>query len=102
MLWRCLHKLFFYCVPPYLNSVATYNENGGWTQEKEKELLDFLDILTEKKYKWALSNNLKYENPFLFDWIKKYNIHYLNANYNNCNYHKKDKSKDKEILVTNY
>lgn len=26
----------FYCDPPYFNSIATYNENGGWKIEDEK------------------------------------------------------------------
>lgn len=29
-------------------------------------------------------------------------IHYLNGGYGNCNYHKKDKSEDIEVLITNY
>ncbi len=93
---------FVYCDPPYFNSVASYNEQGGWTEQDEKDLLNLLDTLDEKKICWALSNNLKYDNPLLDKWIEKYNIHYLNCDYNSCNYHKKDKSKDIETLVTNY
>ena len=93
---------FVYADPPYFNSVAAYNENGGWTEEHEKALLSILDDLDNKGIKFALSNNLKYDNPLLKEWMKKYNVHYLNANYNNCNYHKKDKSPDIEVLITNY
>ncbi len=93
---------FVYCDPPYFNSVASYNEQGGWTEQDEKDLLNLLDALNERNIRWALSNNLKYDNPLLDKWIEKYNIHYLNGNYSNCNYHKKDKSKDIEVLVTNY
>lgn len=91
-----------YCDPPYLNSFATYNENGGWTEEDEATLLSLLDELNAHGIRFALSNNLKYNNPLVDIWKDKYNVHFLNADYNNCNYHKKDKSRDKEILVTNY
>lgn len=93
---------FVYVDPPYLNAIATYNEQNNWTEEYERLLLSMLDELNEKGIKFALSNNLKYGNSLLVDWMNNYNVHYLKANYNNCNYHKIDKSIDKEILVTNY
>ena len=93
---------FVYADPPYFNSVAAYNENGGWTEEHEKALLSILDNLNNKGIKFALSNNLKYNNPLLTAWMQKYTVHYLNANYSNCNYQKKDKSPDIEVLITNY
>lgn len=93
---------FVYCDPPYYNSVASYNENGGWTENDERDLLNLLDNINLKGGKFALSNNLKYGNPILKEWKDKYHIHYLNGNYNNCNYQKKDKSQDIEVLITNY
>ena len=93
---------FVYCDPPYFNSVAAYNEQGGWTEEHEEMLLILLDSLNDKGVKFALSNNLKYDNPFLDEWKDKYKIHYLNGDYVNCNYHKIDRSKDVEVLITNY
>jgi len=93
---------FVYCDPPYFNSTATYNENGGWTEDNEKELLYLLDTLHSQGCKFALSNNLKYDNPLLEEWKNKYNTRYLNIDYSNCNYQKKDKSKDIEVLITNY
>ena len=93
---------FVYCDPPYFNSVAAYNEQGGWTEEHEKMLLILLDSLNDKGVKFALSNNLKYENPLLDKWKDKYRVHYLNGDYSNCNYHKIDRSKDVEVLITNY
>lgn len=95
-------KDFIYVDPPYYNSVASYNENGGWTEENEKTLLEILDLINDNHIRFALSNNLKYENPLLDEWKDKYIIHYLNGNYSNCNYQKKDKSKDMEVLITNY
>lgn len=93
---------FVYCDPPYLNSVAAYNENGGWSANNEKRLLGILDGLNDNGIKFALSNNLKYDNPILDEWRSKYFTHYINGNYSNCNYHKKDRSKDKEVLIINY
>lgn len=91
-----------YCDPPYFNSFATYNENGGWTRASEVLLLSLLDKLDTRGIHFALSNNLKYNNTLLDKWKEKYHVHFLNANYSNCNYHKKNKSQDQEILVTNY
>lgn len=96
------NKDFVYCDPPYFNSVATYNEQNGWIEDHEEKLLSVLDRLNEKGVRFALSNNLKYENPLLDEWKDKYSIHYLNGNYSNCNYQKKDKSQDIEVLITNY
>ena len=95
---------FIYCDPPYLNSVSTHTENNGWTTKNELDLLNLLDKLNEKKIKFALSNNLKYNNELLNKWKDKYNIHYLKTNYDNCNYHKKEENKknDVEVLITNY
>lgn len=93
---------FVYIDPPYLNSGATYNEQNGWHINDEEDLLSLLDNLNDKGIKFALSNNLKYNNELLDKWKNKYIVHYINADYSNCNYHKKDKSKDMEILITNY
>lgn len=104
---------FIYIDPPYLNSSTSYNEDRGvktgneieikgWSEEKENDLLWYLDKLNEEGIRFALSNNLKYENPILNEWKNKYNIYYLNSDYSNCNYQKKDKSKDIEVLITNY
>ena len=93
---------FVYCDPPYFNSVAAYNENGGWSENDEKELLNILDSLNDRGIRFALSNNLKYENPLLDKWKDKYFVHYLNGDYSNCNYHKLDRSRDIEVLITNY
>lgn len=93
---------YVYLDPPYFNSTATYNENGGWTERDEIELLNLLDSINDRGIKFGLSNNLKYDNPILNEWKDKYNIHYLNIDYSNCNYQKKDKSNDLEVLITNY
>ena len=98
---------FVYCDPPYLITCASYNEKDGWNEIKEKQLLKLLDSLNDNNIKFALSNvleNKRKRNEILIEWCKKYNVHYLNNNYSNCNYHAKDKSKNStvEVLITNY
>ena len=97
---------FVYLDPPYLISTAAYNENRGWTEKEELDLLNCLDELNAKKVKFALSNVLIHkgnENKILTNWAKKYNIHRLDFNYNNSNYQSKAKSSNTvEVLITNY
>jgi DNA adenine methylase Dam len=98
---------FVYADPPYLITCASYNEQDGWNEDKEKALLNLLDKLNSNGIKFALSNVLESKgnsNYILKEWSKKYIVHYLNSNYSNANYHKKDKSKDStiEVLITNY
>lgn len=98
---------FVYIDPPYLITVANYNENDGWCEDREKQLYNFLDVLNEKGIKFALSNVFEHKgksNDILKEWAKKYNINYLDYNYGNCSYHTKDKSKNStvEVLITNY
>jgi DNA adenine methylase Dam len=95
---------FVYLDPPYLVTEATYNT--GWNEETEKELLSLCDRLNEKGIKFAISNVLEHngsKNEILINWSKNYNINYLDYNYSNCNYHKKDNGhKSIEVLITNY
>lgn len=99
-----------YADPPYLITTASYNENNGWNETKERQLLAFLDNLNEKNIKFALSNVLTHKgksNHILESWLKEnksvYTVHHLNHNYSNSNYQTKDKdSKSDEVLITNY
>ena len=97
---------FVYADPPYLITIASYNESGGWNETLEHKLYSKLDEVNERGVKFALSNVLTHKgksNNILIEWSKKYNIHRLNVNYSNCNYQTKDKfSKSDEVLITNY
>lgn len=100
---------FVYADPPYLITVASYNENGGWNEQMEYKLLEYLDKCSENGIKFALSNVLEMNdksNDILKKWAqeKGYNIHHLNYTYGNCNYHKLDKTVGltDEVLITNY
>ncbi|MCM1276480.1 MAG: DNA adenine methylase [Lachnospiraceae bacterium] len=101
---------FIYADPPYLIACATYNEQDGWNNDKEKALYRFLDKATEQEVKIAFSNVLSSEgkeNKLLIEWLEKnkskYNTIHLNYNYSNSNYQKKDrKTGSDEVLITNY
>lgn len=100
---------FVYVDPPYLITCAAYNEQGGWTENDEKDLLCFLDSLSKKNVRFALSNVLEAKgnvNQILKHWIENkinYTMIDLNYSYNNSNYHRKEKNHTtKEILVVNY
>jgi DNA adenine methylase Dam len=96
-----------YCDPPYLITDANYNENGGWTEQHENDLLKLLDKIHNQGSRFALSNVLESKgksNDLLKEWSNKYNIHILDYHYGNCNYQTKDKSTNStiEVLITNY
>ena len=97
-----------YCDPPYLITCATYNEQGGWDESCERDLLGFLDKLNERNIKFALSNVLSSKgktNTVLKEWLNQrdYKTHHLNHSYSNSNYHTKDKTTvADEVLIINY
>ena len=101
---------FVYVDPPYLITCATYNEQGGWSETDEKDLLRFLDSLNEKGLRFALSNVLRSkgkENTILIEWLDKNKDKYravsLNYSYSNSNYQTRDKtSNSEEVLIINY
>lgn len=97
---------FIYCDPPYLITLATYNENGGWNKGEEVKLYNMLDKLDKKGVKFAVSNVLKHkgrENKILMNWSDSYIVHYLDKNYSNCSYQGKNTDEETiEVLITNY
>ncbi len=101
---------FVYADPPYLITCATYNEQGGWNEADEHDLLDFLNDLHKNNIKFALSNVLRSkgkENSILIEWTQrnsdKYKVINLNYSYNNSNYQTKNKNEiTEEVLIINY
>jgi DNA adenine methylase Dam len=97
-----------YCDPPYLITCATYNEQDGWNEQCEHDLLALLDSLNERDIKFALSNVLSSKgktNMILTDWLNRRNYRtiHLNYSYSNSNYHTKDKTDSTdEVLIINY
>ncbi len=99
---------FLYLDPPYLLGMAAYNENGGWTAQDERDLLQFLQTCNEHQIRFALSNVMKHKGEThqqLLDWCiaHSFHINYLNFHYQNANYQAKHKSGEtQEVLITNY
>lgn len=99
---------FVYADPPYLITCASYNENGGWTEKDEKDLLKRLDDLSLRGIKFALSNVIENKgktNNILIKWLDKnpnYHVIHLNFNYSNSNYHGKKNMRTDEVLIVNY
>ncbi|WP_220272468.1 DNA adenine methylase [Actinobacillus ureae] len=85
---------FLYLDPPYILGTATYNENGGWTEEDERDFLSFLKKCDFEGIKFALSNVMVHNgdtHDLLLQWCldNSFSIHYLIHSYNNANYQKK-------------
>lgn len=100
---------FIYADPPYLITCATYNEQGGWTQQTEKSLYQYLDNVNAQNIRFALSNVITSKgktNHILQKWLNynpQYICHHLNYNYSNSNYQTTDRtSGSDEVLITNY
>lgn len=99
---------FFYADPPYLITCATYNEQSGWTEEDERDILDFLDKLDKRGIRFALSNVIESKgkkNEILSEWIaRNKNIRAISLDYDylNSNYHTSREGVTREVLVVNY
>lgn len=99
-----------YFDPPYLISCGNYNDGKrgfkGWSKQDDADLMKLCDKLDAQGTRFALSNVLEHKglkNDELIEWSKKYNVHYLNHNYNNCNYQANNNSnRTVEVLITNY
>lgn len=96
---------FIYLDPPYLDTTATYNENGGWTMQDENDLHMFCDDLTNRNIKWGMSNvyeNKGIINEQLKQWQKNkgYRVHcFDDFTYCSCG---KGNSNTKEVFIMNY
>lgn len=99
-------KTFFYFDPPYLITNATYNRS--WTEIEERKLINLIQSLLDKGYKWSLSNVLRCKgktNKILLDFInkniKKIKIDYIsNITYKNSNYQRNNNEEIvEEILI---
>ena len=97
-----------YCDPPYLITCAAYNEQDGWNEQSERDLLATLDALNERNIKFALSNVLSSKdkiNTILTEWLntRDYRVIHLDYSYSNSNYQTKNKTDSTdEVLIVNY
>lgn len=97
---------FVYLDPPYLKTDCK-SYNGSYDVDQQKKLFDFLDNLTNKKIKWAMSNVNNGNDEILTKWIADHNYieNNLNLIYTQGKAIAKDfkeKENNNEILITNY
>lgn len=103
---------FLYADPPYLITCGSYNDGKrgfkGWSESEESDLYEILSDLNKHKIKFALSNVIEHKgqtNEILIKWCNdnRFNIHGIDFNYRNSNYHSKNTELlTKEVLITNY
>lgn len=77
-----MEKDIVYLDPPYLASKFTY---GGWNEPEEIKLLEWIDSLDEKGYRFILSNTLSHrgvKNQRLTDWCSKHRVRPIDKKYN--------------------
>lgn len=97
---------FVYADPPYLITLAAYNERGGWTEQDDADLMSLLDDASDAGARFAMSNVLEHNgrrNDRLAEWAEDrgYEVHHLNFDYNNSNYHSTAKNGvTDEVLIT--
>lgn len=96
---------FIYLDPPYLNTTATYNENGGWTIQDENDLYKLCERLNDKHINFGLSNvfeNKGKKNEKIIKWCEdnNWNVYTFDKHtYTACG---KGNSNAKEVFITNY
>lgn len=93
-------RIVFYFDPPYLITAANYN--NGWNEDMERLLLGTIDHLVEKGHDFILSNVVEHRgqtNHLLKEWLKSYNVKYIDKNYN-LSRESKCESASKEVLIT--
>lgn len=102
------NKDFVYLDPPYSISCGVYQDGKrgfkGWNKADDKDLFNICDILNRNGIKFLMSNLFSskgIENTELKEWSKKYNVEYLNANYN-IGARKTLTFKDEEVVIKNY
>ena len=92
---------FVYLDPPYLASGFKYS---GWTEEDEKDLLDWIDNLS---CNWALSNVFTSgttNNSILYNWAQNHTVIKIDKNYRKWaakgkSTAKRKNKKNEEVLI---
>lgn len=95
---------FFYFDPPYTNTLGVYNDGKrgflGWTKEKERKLLAFINELNDKGAKFMLSFIIKKGgavNSEVVSWQQAYRYNMIDVPQFQGRYNNR-----KEVLIKNY
>ena len=95
---------FVYFDTPYLDTTATYNENGGWSVRDEESLYKALEALDKQGIKWGLSNSFSSkgkENTMLINWCKDkgWKVYHFDIKYSCMG---KGNANNDEVYICNY
>lgn len=96
------NNAFYYFDPPYILTHADLEKD--WNKTNENKLLN---VLSKNNFKFALSNVIEYDgkiNELLKEAIDKnnWNVIPIESDYSNSNFNKKKRTKNNEVLITNY
>ncbi len=91
--------------PPYLNTVACYNEKNGWGIKEEEALHSKLLDAHEKGVKFVyfnqtISNGV--ENKYFTEFAKPFNMKVLKTTTETCSNNRSKKGVTTEVMVWNY
>ena len=97
----------FYVDSPYINTIAPYNEQGGWTKADNTRLSMSVLYLKLLGYKVVISNvfsNRGKINTEFQEWCEfnkeHFEVHHINHNYANSSFRKSNKVTDEVLLVS--
>lgn len=96
---------FIYLDPPYTNTMAVYNERGGWNIEDDIKLFKELDRLNELGIKWAMSNVLwtkGIHNKHIEQWANKNNYKIITFEEKKYSLGDNIDRYTEEVLIINY
>lgn len=97
-----------YIDSPYINTTATYNEQGAWIEEDDKKNLTLALYMHTLGYKVVISNvltNRGVDNVILQEALDTYlkdsfDIHHLKRDYGNSSFRKSKHKTDEVLLVS--
>ena len=96
-----------YIDSPYTGTTATYNEQGGWSEEEDRRLLMIVSLLQYEGFKIVMSNvfsNRGYDNIFLQEWCARhkdnFDVHHLSRDYANSSFRKSPHKTDEVLIVS--
>ena len=93
----------YYVDPPYSNTEAGYN--AYWKKDDDEKLFNYLCTIDKIGSTFAVSGVISHDGDSckLLDMLidKKFNVHYLEHDYNKVSRSKNEKN-TQEVLITNY
>ena len=88
--------------PPYLNTVATYNENGGWDLEDELALHAKIEKECKKFVYFGQLWSKGVYNEALDMFAQDYNVKVLKDTTASCSSNRKKEGKTVEVMIWNF